>query len=306
MSTSSPQPSQTPGTLEAASSPKSRVRITVLTILALHVVVIGGLLLQGCDKRSGGSAAPTNSLGSLPSLVEPTNLPVVSIYPGDPLAPGGGAAASGTSVGGPGPGDSQGAVGSSGAGALTGQGSGGVPPLGGSAPSTFGTPGAGGTGGAGLAPLNASTLPTYNATGAGAPLSEHIIQKGDTLGALAKKYKVTEKALIEANPTVKPRSLKIQDRLVIPAPATPAPAAASSGGAEAAAAPGASGEVYVVKPGDTLARIAKRYGVSLKALRGANNIRGDRIIPKQKLTIPTKAVPTTQVDPATGRPSTQP
>lgn len=43
---------------------------------------------------------------------------------------------------------------------------------------------------------------------------------------------------------------------------------------------------HVVQRGDTLIRIAHRYGVSVPALREANNIRGDLIRTGQRLTIP--------------------
>jgi len=45
--------------------------------------------------------------------------------------------------------------------------------------------------------------------------------------------------------------------------------------------------VYVVKSGDTLSRIAKTHGVSLKALKAANSIDNDHIAVGTKLKIPT-------------------
>lgn len=289
MSTPSPLPSQ--GTLEGASSPKSRVRITVLTILALHVVVIGGLLLQGCDKggkpASGGAS---NTVSALPPLVPDTNY--FSGFPGDGAgapahggtppaqpAPGPGTANppgfadSGTPPGGPQPGAPAPAPG-------PGMGSGGLPPI-----TSVPAPGA---------------APAPSAQG-----TEHVIKKGDTIGALARKYGVTEQAIIDANPQSKPRNLKIDEKLVIPAPTPAAPAAAApgAGGSLAAAAPaGGAGEVYIVKQGDTLGKVAKKFGVTVKQLRAANNIKGDRIVPKQRLNIPAKTsgAPAT---PAAGAPA---
>ena len=46
------------------------------------------------------------------------------------------------------------------------------------------------------------------------------------------------------------------------------------------------GEKYTVKPGDTLNKISESFGVSVKALREANGLRGDVIRPKQVLIIP--------------------
>jgi len=113
--------------------------------------------------------------------------------------------------------------------------------------------------------------------------TEHVIARGDTIGGLAKKYGVTTQAIIDANPNAKPRSLQLNDTLLIPPPAPPtSTSVASSGGT-------AEGEVYVVKQGDNLSKIAKKFGVTVKAIRTANNLKNDRILPKQRLTIPTKA-----------------
>jgi len=44
--------------------------------------------------------------------------------------------------------------------------------------------------------------------------------------------------------------------------------------------------VYVVKSGDTLTRIAKVHGTTVKALKAANNLNNDRIVVGSKLKIP--------------------
>ena len=49
------------------------------------------------------------------------------------------------------------------------------------------------------------------------------------------------------------------------------------------------GKVHVVRRGDTLAKIALRYGVSVTALSRANNVRNRNVIyVGQRLVIPTK------------------
>jgi LysM repeat protein len=55
--------------------------------------------------------------------------------------------------------------------------------------------------------------------------------------------------------------------------------------------PALSGElskvkVYVVRPGDTLTRIANRHGTTVKALRVANGLKADRIVIGQRLWVP--------------------
>lgn len=46
------------------------------------------------------------------------------------------------------------------------------------------------------------------------------------------------------------------------------------------------GTVYVVKSGDTLTRIAKTYGTTIKAIETANGLTDDRILVGAKLKIP--------------------
>jgi LysM repeat protein len=45
--------------------------------------------------------------------------------------------------------------------------------------------------------------------------------------------------------------------------------------------------LYVVKSGDTLSRIAKVHGTTIKALKAVNGLASDRIIVGAKLKIPT-------------------
>jgi len=119
--------------------------------------------------------------------------------------------------------------------------------------------------------------------------SEYVVVQGDSLAKIAKAQGVTLKALEAANPGVDPKKLKITQKLVIPAKApesaTVTPAAAVTGTAEA------GGASYTVKSGDTLGKIAKKSGVTLKALRAANPkiASTDHIHVGDKLAIPAKA-----------------
>lgn len=80
----------------------------------------------------------------------------------------------------------------------------------------------------------------------------HVVSKGETLGDISKQYFGTTtkwKAIVEANPGVRPENLKVGQSLAIPD--LPAAAAVASG----PAAP-AGGSTYTVKAGDTLETIA--------------------------------------------------
>ena len=111
----------------------------------------------------------------------------------------------------------------------------------------------------------------------------YTVVKGDMLETIAKKHGVTLKALEAANPGVVPTKLQIGQKLVIPAGGGAAAPNMDSTGAVAA------GEVYVVKSGDTLTRIAQMHGTTVKAVMAENNLTTTRIKVGQKLKIPAKA-----------------
>ena len=119
--------------------------------------------------------------------------------------------------------------------------------------------------------------------------SEYTVAKGDSLAKIAKKNGVTLKALQAANPGVVPTKLKIGQKLVIPAGGKTVAADAASAAAPAAATAVAGGDTYTVKSGDTLTKIAKKNGTTVKALSAANNLSTTKIHVGQKLKLPAKA-----------------
>ena len=113
--------------------------------------------------------------------------------------------------------------------------------------------------------------------------SEYVVVKGDSLAKIAKKSGVTLKALQAANPGVVPTKLKVGQKLAIPAGGKSADATAPS----VAAGGDAGGASYTVKSGDTLTKIAKKNGVTLKALEAANpGVVPTKLKVGQKLTVP--------------------
>jgi LysM repeat protein len=120
--------------------------------------------------------------------------------------------------------------------------------------------------------------------------SEYTVVKGDTLAKIAKAHGVTLKALEAANPGVVPTKLKVNQKLAIPAGGAAAPAAA--GTATVTDVTGAStggGETYTVKSGDTLTKIAKAHGTTVKLIQSANNLSTTKIKVGDKLKLPAKA-----------------
>jgi LysM repeat protein len=118
-----------------------------------------------------------------------------------------------------------------------------------------------------------------------ASISEYKITQGDTFSTIAKKFHTTTRAIVDANPGVEPTKLRIGQSIHIPAATAPAAAA----GAASALADNGSSEMYTVKSGDTLSRIATDHKVSVHSLRSVNNLATDRIKVGQKLKIPVKS-----------------
>jgi peptidoglycan endopeptidase LytE len=116
--------------------------------------------------------------------------------------------------------------------------------------------------------------------------TDYVIVKGDTFSTLTKKFHVSLKALVDANPAVEPTKLKIGQTVHIPAPVISASSSPTSGAPLSNAA--TSGQSYTVKSGDSLTKISGQFGVSIKSLRSANNLKTDKIVVGQKLTIPGK------------------
>lgn len=144
------------------------------------------------------------------------------------------------------------------------------------------------------APQVLAAIPGNQRFGQQVPDASHRVKRGDTLSHIARRYGTSVARLAQAN-GLRPGSrirvgqvLKLPGRAGVPAPAVlastapaVAPAAASTPAASAAsearepaAAPAPQGAqaVYVVRAGDTLARIAASTGVSRKDLLAWNGI----------------------------------
>jgi len=143
------------------------------------------------------------------------------------------------------------------------------------------------------------------------------VRAGDSLAGLAWRHGVRLSALLRANSLELTSTIHPGDTLVIPAGASLPPSTGSTRTA-VTSTPVASGSAaasteYVVNPGDALAGIAWRHGVSLGALVKANDISVTSVIlPGQRLQVPaaTRAIPAARTTsgasptPTTGSPAT--
>jgi len=106
-------------------------------------------------------------------------------------------------------------------------------------------------------------IPSAGGASSGAPASAgtgtiHIVQRGDTLSAIALRYGVTTAALMQANNLASANLIYVGQQLAIP------------GGS--GAAPASAGGTYTVQPGDTLSRIARLHGTTAAALASLNGL----------------------------------
>jgi len=123
----------------------------------------------------------------------------------------------------------------------------------------------------------------------------HVVVKGDTLGKIAKANGVTAAALAKAN-GIDGTMIRIGQKLKIPevagAGTEAKPMAAPAQAVVAAAAQQASSPAgtYTVAAGDTLAKIAKKFGTKAETLAKLNSISDPRKLRiGQKLQVPGEA-----------------
>lgn len=97
----------------------------------------------------------------------------------------------------------------------------------------------------------------------------HVVRRGENLSTIGKRYRLSALYLKRINGLT-------SDRI------HPGTRLRTSAGSYSRS----SGKAYRVRRGDTLGRIARRFGTTIPHLRRANSLRGSRILVGQRLTIP--------------------
>ena len=123
--------------------------------------------------------------------------------------------------------------------------------------------------------------------------SSYVVGKGDSLSMIAKRHRVSVADIMVLNNISQPNKIRLGQKLKMPANATKPtaatafnPAVVKTAAVATVSPDSGSGSVYVVKSGDILSRIANRQGTTVKALREANNLKDDKLVVGQKLTLP--------------------
>ncbi len=108
------------------------------------------------------------------------------------------------------------------------------------------------------------------------------VRRGDTLSTIARRFHTTQANLRDLNDLRKRQRLKVGSYLQVP---ERVPHQSSKQVAKSSAAEGHS--THVVRSGESLSTIARKYGVSVQALRKANNLRRRSVLRAgNKLVIP--------------------
>jgi LysM repeat protein len=101
----------------------------------------------------------------------------------------------------------------------------------------------------------------------------YVVQRGDTLYSIARRYGTTVEAIAMLNRIANPSRIYAGQRLIIPGGTAPTPPP--------------SGQVHVVQRGETLYSIARRYGTTVWAIAIANHLPNPNVIyAGQRLAIP--------------------
>jgi LysM repeat protein len=132
------------------------------------------------------------------------------------------------------------------------------------------------------------------------PASTYTVVKGDSLWTIAKKHGVSIAEIAAANNIRSNAVIRLGQKLIIPSKSAPAESpvvqrAESPVRAVSTPAPRTSGSpvVHVVRPGETLGAIARKYQVKVGEIAAANSIADPaKIRPGKELVIPGWQAPT--------------
>jgi len=121
--------------------------------------------------------------------------------------------------------------------------------------------------------------------------TSYTIRSGETLSEIAKQFDVSMAEIMALSGLKNPDFIRAGQTLTLPGKidvsrARPVSRPEPKPPAAAVTAVAGEGVTYVVKAGDSLSVIAARYGTTVKALREANGLSGDRILVGQTLVVP--------------------
>jgi LysM repeat protein len=135
------------------------------------------------------------------------------------------------------------------------------------------------------------TIPGGGSAPAAPASGSYTVVRGDTLGRIAARHGTTISALVAANKIANPNLIRAGQVLTVPAGSG---GGSYSGGAAPSTPPAGGATHHVVAKGDTIGRIAARYGIPQKQLIEANGLTGGVVYLGQRLSLlPPTSAPST-------------
>lgn len=115
-----------------------------------------------------------------------------------------------------------------------------------------------------------------------ASAATYEIRPGDTLSSVARRFGVSVGDIARTNQISNPNYVVAGRRIQVPGPGDKPSAAAAPAGVTAPRAIG----VHLVRPGENLAVIARKYGTTVAEIKAANGTTSDRIYAGRQLKVP--------------------
>lgn len=115
---------------------------------------------------------------------------------------------------------------------------------------------------------------------------EHKVKRGQTLSHLSHRYGVPISAIMELNALTNRHRLSIGQRLIIPANKQVAVKSSSKNSSKKPNPKTSGTATYTVRKGDTLGKLASKFGITTGEIRRLNGLKNpNRIYPGQKLKV---------------------
>jgi peptidoglycan lytic transglycosylase D len=114
----------------------------------------------------------------------------------------------------------------------------------------------------------------------------HTVRRGETVAGIARKYRLSQAELRQANDLSRRARIRTNQQLMIPQrTASALPSKPAETPVRSAAAGGAGALSYRVQRGDTLFSIARQFDTTVSLLKRLNGLRTDRIAIGARLTV---------------------
>ena len=125
--------------------------------------------------------------------------------------------------------------------------------------------------------------------------TSYIVQRGDYLAKISKRYNVTIASIRKLNPSIKKDVVRVGQKIKLPGkvdvgvqsvPAGAFAAPVKKSGKKAYVSYAGATRDYIVKSGDSLGAIAYGNGITIRQLKELNSLKSDRLSIGQKLKVP--------------------